>query len=74
MEDAIPLDDEKDESPFTVYEDVRQKLIAGGMPPEQIAFIHDANTNVTAGSRMPNFYLLKISTSKKQAEYAVKMM
>ena len=44
--DAIPLDDEKDESPFTVYEDVRQKLIAGGMPPEQIAFIHDANTEV----------------------------
>ena len=46
LEDAIPLDDEKDESPFTVYEDVRQKLIAGGMPPEQIAFIHDANTEV----------------------------
>ena len=46
LEDAIPLDDERDESPFTVYEDVRQKLIAGGMPPEQIAFIHDANTEV----------------------------
>lgn len=46
MEDAILLDDAKDESPFTVYEDVRQKLIAGGMPPEQIAFIHDANTEV----------------------------
>ena len=28
------------------YEDVRQKLIAAGMPPEQIAFIHDANTEV----------------------------
>ena len=26
--------------------DVRQKLIAAGMPPEQIAFIHDANTEV----------------------------
>ncbi len=45
LEDAIPLDEDK-ESPFTVYEDVRQKLIAGGMPPEQIAFIHDANTEV----------------------------
>ena len=46
LENAIPLDDDKDDSPFTVYEDVRQKLIAGGMPPEQIAFIHDANTEV----------------------------
>ena len=45
LEDAIPLDEEK-ESPFTIYEDVRQKLIEGGMPPEQIAFIHDANTDV----------------------------
>lgn len=29
---------------FSVYEDLRQKLIAGGMPKEQIAFIHDADT------------------------------
>ncbi|MBQ7301262.1 MAG: DEAD/DEAH box helicase family protein [Clostridia bacterium] len=46
LEDAVPLDDEPSESPFTVYEDVRQKLIAGGMAPEQVAFIHDANTEV----------------------------
>ena len=43
LEAAIPLEPEK---PFTIYEDIRQKLIAGGMPPEQIAFIHDANTDV----------------------------
>ena len=30
--------------PFTVYEDIRSKLIAQGIPPEQIAFIHDANS------------------------------
>ncbi len=30
---------------FTVYEDIRQKLVAAGMPPEQVAFIHDANTD-----------------------------
>ena len=30
--------------PFTVYEDIRSKLIAHGIPPEQIAFIHDANS------------------------------
>lgn len=45
LEDAIPLDEEKGSS-FTIYEDIRQKLINGGMPPEQVAFIHDANTEV----------------------------
>ena len=29
-----------------VYNDVRDKLIAKGIPPEEIAFIHDANTEV----------------------------
>ena len=33
------------EKPFTVYDDIREKLIAAGMPPEQIAFIHDAKTD-----------------------------
>ncbi len=32
------------EKPFTVYEDIRDKLIARGVKPEEIAFIHDANT------------------------------
>ena len=45
LESAIPLEEGSD-TPFTVYEDVRQKLIDAGMPPEQIAFIHDANTEV----------------------------
>ena len=31
---------------FTVYDDIRQKLIAQGMPADQIAFIHEANTEV----------------------------
>ena len=43
LEESIPLEPEK---PFTIYEDIRQKLIAGGMAPEQIAFIHEANTDV----------------------------
>ncbi|MBD5133481.1 MAG: hypothetical protein HDT38_03260 [Clostridiales bacterium] len=30
---------------FTIYGDIRQKLIAGGMAPEQVAFIHDANSD-----------------------------
>ena len=42
LEEAIPLDEP--EPAFTIYEDIRQKLIAQGMPADQIAFIHEANT------------------------------
>ncbi|MDR2043322.1 MAG: DEAD/DEAH box helicase family protein [Clostridium sp.] len=31
---------------FNVYDDLKQKLIAKGIPEEEIAFIHDANTEV----------------------------
>lgn len=34
------------EPEFTVYADIRQKLISRGVPAEQVAFIHDANTDV----------------------------
>ena len=44
LEQSVPL--AKPEPVFTVYEDIRQKLIAQGMPADQIAFIHDANTEV----------------------------
>ena len=44
LEDTIPL--EAPAADFTIYEDIRQKLIAGGMPPEQVAFIHEADTEV----------------------------
>ena len=44
LEQAVPLDEP--EPAFTVYEDIRQKLIAQGMPADQIAFIHEANTEV----------------------------
>lgn len=32
------------EEAFDVYSDLRQKLITRGIPPEEIAFIHDAHT------------------------------
>ncbi|MDD3253038.1 MAG: SNF2-related protein [Lachnospiraceae bacterium] len=44
LETAIPLD--APEPPFTIYADIRKKLIEKGMPAEQIAFIHEANTDV----------------------------
>lgn len=34
----------KGDGSFSVYEDIRDKLIAKGVPPEEIAFIHSANT------------------------------
>ena len=34
----------KGDGTFNVYEDIRDKLIAKGVPSEEIAFIHDANT------------------------------
>ena len=36
----------KGDGTFNVYEDIRDKLIAKGVPPEEIAFIHDANTEL----------------------------
>ena len=42
--DFIPNLEESSDNGFTVYDDIRNKLIAGGMPPEQIAYIHDADT------------------------------
>ena len=44
LEQAVPLDEP--EPAFTIYEDIRQKLIAQGMPADQIAFIHEAKTEV----------------------------
>ena len=40
LEGAVPLPEQ--EPTFTVYDDIRQKLIAQGMPADQIAFIHEA--------------------------------
>ena len=34
----------KDDGSFSVYNDLKKKLIEAGIPEEEIAFIHDANT------------------------------
>lgn len=36
----------KNDGTFSVYNDVRDKLVVKGIPPEEVAFIHDANTEV----------------------------
>ncbi len=34
------------EQAFTIYDDIRDKLVAKGIPRDQIAYIHEANTEV----------------------------
>ena len=36
----------KGDGTFNVYEDIRDKLMAKGVPKEEIAFIHEANTEI----------------------------
>ena len=36
--------DAAEEPAFTIYDDIREKLVARGIPREEIAFIHEANT------------------------------
>ena len=36
----------KGDGSFNVYDDMKQKLMAQGVPPEEITFIHDAKTEV----------------------------
>lgn len=35
----------KEEKAFTVYEDIREKLVSMGIPKQEIAFIHEADTD-----------------------------
>ena len=46
LEAAIDAETEPEDPPFTIYDDIREKLVARGIPREQIAFIHEANTEV----------------------------
>ena len=41
-----PVDDNMDTDKFSVYDDIRVKLLAGGIPAKEIAFIHDADTEI----------------------------
>ena len=40
------LNDTPDEKEFTIYDDIRDKLVSRGIPRDEIAFIHEANTEV----------------------------
>lgn len=36
----------KGDGSFNIYDDLKKKLVAKGIPPEEIAYIHEANTEV----------------------------
>ena len=42
MDEVIAMSSSK----FSVYDDMKQKLMAKGIPADEIAFIHDANTDI----------------------------
>ena len=46
LEAAIDAETGPEKPPFTIYDDIREKLVSRGIPREQIAFIHEANTEV----------------------------
>lgn len=41
-----PLSTPHYDGTFNVYDDMKNKLIEKGIPPEEIAYIHDANTEL----------------------------
>ena len=42
--EAVIGQDAAEEPAFTIYDDIREKLVSRGIPREEIAFIHEANT------------------------------
>ena len=46
LETQLVSDGITSDAPFSVYDDIRSKLVALGIPREQIAYIHEANTEV----------------------------
>lgn len=48
LTDLVNMDEVIAMSPgnFSVYDDMKQKLIAKGIPADEIAYIHDANTDI----------------------------
>ena len=46
LETQLASDGIVPDAPFSVYDDIRNKLVALGIPREQIAYIHEANTEV----------------------------
>ena len=46
LEDSLDQEEDSYTSTFNVYDDIRDKLIKKGVPAYEVAFIHEANTEV----------------------------
>lgn len=46
LEEALPQDEANYTNAFNIYDDIRDKLVAKGVPAHEVAFIHEANTEV----------------------------
>lgn len=46
LESSLPNEVLTPDTPFNVYDDIRDKLVAKGVPAHEVAFIHEANTEV----------------------------
>ncbi|QOV18558.1 DEAD/DEAH box helicase family protein [Blautia liquoris] len=46
LENSLPDEVVTPDTPFNVYDDIREKLIKRGVPAHEVAFIHEANTEV----------------------------
>ena len=57
----------KGDGTFNVYDDIRNKLIEKSVPPEEIAFIHEANTELFGKVRSGQVRFLLGSTQKMGA-------
>lgn len=51
---------------FDVYNDIRDKLVARGIPKEEVQFIHDADTEAKKAE-----LLLPIFSSQKRVEMSI---
>ena len=61
----------KGDGTFNVYEDIRNKLMEKGVPENEIAFIHDANTELRKAEQFAITIGGKAYTDKKEAVTAI---
>ena len=60
-----PLSTPKTDGTFNVYDDVRNKLVERGIPKEQIAFIHEYNTEVKKAELFAKVRALRRAASRR---------
>ncbi len=60
----------KGDGEFNIYDDIREKLVAMGIPKEEIAFIHEANSYLWQTIENKQKFISQIMTSKTPVRVA----